>query len=158
MVPWRRLRALGAADRRLLAETGLLFLLARIGLWIVPFSVLRRVLDGSRPPRRLPCPEFPERVAWAVAAVARRLPGMTCLVQSLAAHALLQRRGCCPALHIGVRRGVRGRGSGAAEFLDAHAWVGCDGRVVAGEIDDLVEYRVLTPVEPAASSSASVPP
>lgn len=158
MVPWRRLRALGSADRRLLAETGLLLLLARIGLWVAPFPVLRRVLDGPRPPRLAPRPEFSDRVAWAVVAVARRLPGMTCLVQSLAAHALLQRRGCRPALHIGVRRGVRGRGSGAAEFLDAHAWVECDGRVVAGEIDDLVEYQLLTPVEPAASSSASVPP
>lgn len=153
MVPWRRLRALGAADRRLLAETGLLLVLARIGLWVVPFPVLRRALDGSRPARRAPRPEFPDRVAWAVAALARRLPGMTCLVQSLAAHALLQRRGLRPALHIGVR----GRGSGAAWSLDAHAWVECDGRVVAGEVTDLAEYGVLRPVGPPTSPTPGNP-
>ena len=151
MALWRRLRALNATDRRLLAETGLLLLFARIGLWVVPFSALRRALDGSRPSPRAPRAEFPDRVAWAVAAVARRLPGMTCLVQSLAAHALLQRRGFRPALHIGVR----GSGSRAAGPLEAHAWVECGGRVVAGEVADLAEYGVLRPV---GSPTSSAPP
>ena len=149
MVPWSRLRALRAADRRLLAEAGLLLVAARVGLWILPFPVLRRALDGRDPAGREPDLAFPERVAWAVRVLARRLPGMTCLVQSLAAHALLRRRGHRPALHIGVREG----GPEAAS-LDAHAWVECEGRVVAGEIDRLADYQVLAP---AGSRTSSAP-
>lgn len=148
MAPWSRLRALGAADRRLLAQAGLLLLLARVGLWLLPFPVLRRALDGEGPAKRAPDPAFPGRVAWAVGALARRLPRTTCLVQSLAAHALLSRAGHRPVLHIGIREG----GSPVAP-LDAHAWVECEGRVVAGEIDHLVDYRVLTPAGPRPSSA-----
>ena len=147
MVPWSRLRALRAADRRLLAESGLRLVAARLGLWVVPSFTLRRALDGGDPARREPDPALPERVAWAVGALSRRLPGMTCLVQSLAAHALLRRHGHRPALHIGVREG------GNEPQLDAHAWVECEGRVVAGEIDRLPDYRVLTPAGPRAPSA-----
>ncbi|MGA2383794.1 MAG: lasso peptide biosynthesis B2 protein [Gemmatimonadales bacterium] len=145
---WRRLLALGAADRRLLVETALAILRARLELRLVPFAVLRQRMDEARPSRRA-APQDLDRVAWAVAAVARRLPGMTCLVQSLAALALLRRRGYRPELHIGVR----GRGSGAAVPLDAHAWVECDGRVVAGEVDDLAAYGRLQPVGPPATAA-----
>jgi len=171
MTSWRRLRALDAADRRLLAETALLMVRVRAALWIRPFAALRESLDRSRGSRRASFHD-PDRVAWAVAAIARRLPGMTCLVQSLAAHVLLRRRGFRPELHIGVRvarpdvgagganavpdsgsrsvrRGVRGRGG--AVPLDAHAWVECDGRVVTGEVDDLAEYGRLQPVRPPAT-------
>ena len=144
MTPWRRLRALGAADRRLLAETALLMVRVRAALWIRPFAALRESLDRSRGSRRASSHD-PDRVAWAVAAIARRLPGMTCLVQSLAADALLRRRGYQPELHIGVRA------RGAAVPLDAHAWVECDGRVVVGEVHDLAEYGRLQPVRPPAS-------
>jgi hypothetical protein len=148
MTPWRRLRALGAADRRLLAETALLMLRVRVALWIRAFATLRERLDGIGASRRA-SPYDLDRVAWAVAAIARRLPGMTCLVQSLAACALLRRRGNQPELHIGVR----GSASGAAVPLAAHAWVECDGRVVVGAVDDLAEYGRLQPVRPPASAA-----
>jgi hypothetical protein len=143
---WRRLHALAPADRRLLAETVLVMLRVRAGLLVLGYPALRRRLDRSRPSRH-PSPQTSDRVAWAVAAVARRLPGTTCLVQSLAAYALLRRRGHSPELHIGVR----GRGGDTAMPLDAHAWVECEGRVVAGELDDLAEYGRLDPVRPPVS-------
>ncbi len=151
---WRRLRALTAADRRLLAETGLLLLFVRIGLTLLPFRVVRRLSAGIRPSGRELDPEFPGRVAWAVAALGRRLPGGTCLVQSLAAHALLRRAGHHAEIHIGVRA----REDDAAGSLAAHAWVECDGRIVAGDVGDLPEYRVLQPAGPQASSAPARAP
>jgi hypothetical protein len=147
---WRRLRALPAADRRLLAETALLMLRVRAGLRLTSFAALRKRLDatGGAATRRA-SPQTPETVAWAVAAIARRLPGTTCLVQSLAAHALLLRRGYRPRLRIGVR----GR-EGAAVPLDAHAWVECDGRVVVGDVDDLAAYDRLRPVAPPTAAGS----
>jgi hypothetical protein len=154
MTLWHKLRTLSAADRRLLAEAGLLLVLTRIGLWLLPYQTLRRVLDRARPSGREPPREFPNCVSWAVAAVARRLPGMTCLVQSLTAHALLQRRGYRADLRIGVQA----RGSNSARPLEAHAWVECEGRVVVGEVQDLADYAVLTPTAPPPSSATPGPP
>ena len=176
---WRRLRALPAADRRLLAEALLATLRARLDLRLIPFAALQRRMNETGASRRA-LPQTPERVAWAVAAVARRLPGTTCLAQSLAAHALLRRRGYRPELHIGVRvarpeagagganavpdsgsgsvrRGVRWRERAAAVPLDAHAWVECEGRVVAGDLDDLAEYGRLQSVRPPVSAAPGSP-
>jgi len=149
MTAWRRLRALEPADRRMLAETALLMLRVRVALWIRRFGVLRDSLEATRASRPA-SPGDGDRVARAVAAVARRLPGMTCLVQSLAADVLLRRRGYLPELHVGVRRS----GRDAAAPLDAHAWLECEGRVVAGDVDDLAEYGVLRPNGPPASRTS----
>ena len=143
---WRRWRALAPSDRRLLGETALLVLRVRAGLRLGSFTVLRQRLERLSPTRGA-SPRAPERVAWAVAAVARRLPGTTCLAQSLVAHAMLRRRGYAPVLHIGVRAPT----GGAPLPLDAHAWVECEGRVVAGDVDGLGEYAPLRPVRPRSS-------
>lgn len=153
MALWRKLRTLSAADRRLLAETGLLLVLTRIGLWLIPYPKLRRVMDRAHPSVREPPREFPNRVSWAVTTVARRLPAMTCLVQSLTAHALLHRRGYRADLRIGVQA----RASNAARPLEAHAWVECEGRVVVGKVQNLADYTVLTPTAPPASPATPDP-
>jgi hypothetical protein len=141
MALWRRLRSLTAADRRLVAEAAWLLLLARVGLWVLSYRRLVRALEAA--PRSSPEPvrEAADRVAWAVTGLARRLPGMTCLVQSLAAHALLLRRGCPSQLHIGVQA----PGPSGGRPLEAHAWVVCERRVVVGAVEDLGDYAVLTP-------------
>lgn len=153
MALWRKLRALSAADRRLLAEAGRLLVVTRIGLWLLPYPTLRRTLDRAHPSGREPPREFPNRVSWAVTAVARRLPGMTCLVQSLTAHALLRRRGYRADLRIGVQE----RASSAARPLEAHAWVECEGCVVVGKVRNLADYTVLTPTAPPASPATPDP-
>ncbi len=148
MNAWRRSLALPPSDRRLLRSAAFELLRTRMLLWLLPYSALQRRLDAPLPAVREARGDLPARVGWAVAAAARRLPGMTCLVQSLAAHALLRRAGRAAALHIGVRAaGDPRRG------LTAHAWVECEGRVVAGEVEDLVRYRVLAPVVPARERS-----
>ena len=142
METWRRFRSLDGRDRRMVVEAAVLLLLVRAGLSMFPFNTLRRGLRYYAAPR-CPAATNPEalvpRVAWAVPAVARRLPmRTTCLVESLAGDAMLRRRGFSCDLRFGVRPP-----SGGA--LSAHAWVEHDGIVVFGARPDLADYSVLIP-------------
>ena len=49
---WRRLRALPAADRRLLAEALLATLRARLDLRLIPFAALQRRMNETGASRR----------------------------------------------------------------------------------------------------------
>ena len=112
-----RIAALSAIQRRLLARA--LWRLAgmRVALWIRSLDALHRSIEQGR---RRDRPDFtPQEAAWAVRAVARRVPGTHCLVRSLALHALLRDAGFDSELRIGVARD----GTGIA----AHAWVRCGG-------------------------------
>jgi hypothetical protein len=137
-----RYRALSAADRWLVVEAAMLLAVARLGIASVPFPVLRRALDRSGHIfRRRPHGESESsvaRLAWAVAAVARRVPfRSTCLVESLAADAMLRRRGYASEIRFGVRAPSGGD-------LAAHAWVEHEGAVVFGAVHELAEYSVLS--------------
>ena len=112
---WRRLPA---GDRRLLSEAALLVVGARAALTLLPFRAVHRlaVRAASVPSRRRPSPSR-ERAAWAVRAVASRVPGTACLPEALAAYVLMSRHGHPARLCLGVRRPGSGTG------LDAHAWV-----------------------------------
>ena len=130
-------------DRRLVTEAAALLCVARAGLWLLPLRTLRRALDwyGRRDPAPTPVPVvLPAKVAWAIAALSRRLPGpMTCLVQALAADTLLRRYGYAPDLRIGVRDQ-----RDDSKPLEAHAWIECDGTVIVGKLDDLQRFAVLS--------------
>jgi len=67
-----------------------------------------------------------DRIVWAVRAAARFVPGSTCLVQALAAQALLIRHGFRPRLTIGVAKSEFDR-------FGAHAWVTSEDTVLIGE-------------------------
>ena len=140
MFPWRKLVALPARDWGLLAETALVLTMAKAGLRLLPYGSLQRIAD--KPAGKAPIESAsgtPARIAWALGALARRLPGRnTCLVQALAAHAMLRRRGYASELRIGVA------GKDPAGGIQAHAWVECEGRVVIGGIEDLGTYAVLS--------------
>ncbi len=134
-----RYRALTAADRWLIVEAAMLLAVVRLGVAAVPFSILRRALDRAgrllRPRTTGTSASSVARLGWAVAAVARRAPfRSTCLVESLAADAMLRRRGYDSEIRFGVRPP-----SGGA--LAAHAWVEHDGAVVFGAVHD---YSVLS--------------
>jgi hypothetical protein len=101
----------------------------RLGLWLLPFDTVRRILARLTPRgievRRIGC--FPaERLAWAVRVVSRFVPRATCLTQALAAHILLNREGYASALQIGVSKDEKGA-------FEAHAWLESQGKVVIGE-------------------------
>ena len=127
MHPLRRIRQISRADWRLAAETAGVVAAVRVGLWILPFRTVRRLVMSSairpRTVRGRTCTA--ERIAWAVRGVSRYIPGASCLTQALAAELLLIRSGHPARLHIGVARG------GGGEFA-AHAWIECYGRVLVG--------------------------
>ena len=140
---YRSFTALDRADRRLVLEAAVLIALAWTGLRLFRFATLRRMLDrvgGSPGPRASGQTHAARisRVAWAIAAISARFPSATCLVQALAATAMLRRRGVSCELRIGVRAG-----DNAAEPIEAHAWVECGGTVAVGAVDDLADFTLL---------------
>lgn len=116
-------------DARLLSAAAMTTAAVRLGLWLLPFRMVRsavtRVATSSRNRRvdRQPL----DRLVWAVTVAARFIPRATCLTQSLAAQVLLSRHGHPAELRLGVARD-------AGQF-DAHAWVESGGRVVIGNTD-----------------------
>jgi hypothetical protein len=140
----RRFSSLDWSDKRLLIEAASLLWLAWTGLHLLPFQVLRRMLGryaGASNPmnHRRPDAVAVSRIGWAITAVAARFPeSATCLVQALAADAILRRKGFASW----VRFGVRARVDGAVRF-EAHAWVECNGVVVVGDVEGLQNFVVL---------------
>ncbi|MCC7353727.1 MAG: lasso peptide biosynthesis B2 protein [Anaerolineae bacterium] len=146
----RRLRKflrLPAADRKLLVKSFFLVWGVRLGLWLLPFVTLRRLLAWAMRPgtRKLEGEGgFAEKVAWAVTAASRYVPSATCLTQAFATQVLLGRRGLPARLHIGVVKGGDGR-------LQAHAWVESNGVVViGGSGPDVERYKPLLALDEAA--------
>ncbi len=131
MLLWQKFRRLTAAERALVVEAAALLVCVRVGLHVLKFPTLRRYLAR----RASLSPRSASEITLAFAAAARRLPGTTCLAEALAVDAMLRRHGHAPRLKLGVREGGR---------LDAHAWVECDGVVVAGTVEKLAEYVVLS--------------
>ena len=118
--------------RLLLIEAAVSIALIWAGLRVMPFLRLQRMLDRCVP-LRFPSamwriPPAISAVNWAVTAISARFPPATCLVQALAAAAMLRRRG-----HACDLESVFGRAAIAAGArIEAHAWVECDGRVAIG--------------------------
>ena len=143
MHAWRRLLRLPDRDRLLIAEAAGLIVAARLGMRLLPIERLRALLARTRQEHRPPnarAAEANRRVGWAVRSVASRLPGRnSCLIEALAAEAMLRRRGYECQLRLGVPRA----GSANAPFA-AHAWIEHNGHVVIGEVQDLHEYAVFS--------------
>jgi hypothetical protein len=137
----RKFVRLTPLERGLLIKAMLLLGLIGLGLRLVPFAALWRILARmSRPTTKTSGKAegaYVRGVTWAVSTAGRHMPRRAgCLGQALAAKALLSRRGIQARLCIGVDRpGER--------TLHAHAWVEFRGAVVVGEADDLSRYTVL---------------
>ena len=88
-------------------------LLARAFLAFLPLRNALRLLDlEGRAGENLD----PRGAAWAVQAVAQRIPGTRCLARSMALNAMLRRGGHDSKLRLGVVREADGG-------IIAHAWV-----------------------------------
>jgi len=126
-----KLMRLPLADWALLLEATIAVVGVRLALWAVEFGRLRAALDklaanrGGEKPAAEP---LVSKIAWAVGAIARRVPRATCLTQALATRWMLERRNVPATLRIGVARS-----SGRA--IEAHAWLECHGRIVIGEAE-----------------------
>ena len=130
--------------RQTLFQALVMVAMVRIGLWVLPYRVVYRLLDGSAPqPVGLSTDAaraYRKRVTWAVNAVSRRLLGKKpCLVQALAARWLLARRGIAVDFRIGVTLDD-------SKSLLAHAWLEQNGVVIIGGADSPSTYRALKPV------------
>src|SRR5687768_3360335 len=107
------------ADRVVL-EALVVVPLVRIAIAVLPFRVVHRAVDAALRRRRR-APDVPQgRIASAVAGVARRVPGATCLIQVVAAALLSAWHGHPAALRLGVAKS-KGR-------VVAHAWLESEGR------------------------------
>ena len=120
---------LSSGEQRLLIKTWILLGVVRLGLELVPFSTLRKLLFKLTSLLRNLGKDFSEEyLVWSVAVVSPYVPKTTCLAQALAAQLLLQRAGHQARLHIGVKYGIGGR-------LEAHAWLESQGRILIGGFD-----------------------
>lgn len=129
-----RFAGLSSEERRLVVAATATQVALGVGLRLLPFGVVRRLV------RRFAAEQAQSggsvrRVAWAIKATNRRLPGITCLPQALAAQLLLARRGHETALRIGVRKD--------ADF-EAHSWVEYEGTPIVGDGVELDEYTSLS--------------
>jgi hypothetical protein len=134
----RKFFELPPADRRLWIRAWLWLVVIRLWLWLSPFSGQRGLLSRlSQAPAggRQADASLPERVGWAIAAASGYVPQTTCLIQALAAQALLKRGGFPARLRLGVGRNAQGQ-------FQAHAWLENDGRVIIGD-SEVERYRPL---------------
>jgi hypothetical protein len=135
----RRFLRLTTLKRRLFVKVFLLLELVRLGLWLLPFRTLLRLLSRvSEGPKKSSSTDrpSPEEIAWSVEVASRYSLGVkTCLTQALAAQVLLTRHGYPAFVHLGVLRGKQ-------EEFQAHAWVESEGRVLVGG-EDLERYAPL---------------
>lgn len=119
---------LSPTDRHLLVKALLVVWAIRVGLWLLPFRVVRRLLarlmHGST---GAPASDgtLVNRIVWAVNVASRYVPMATCLTQALVSEMLLRRYGYPASMHIGVARSEGGQ-------FQAHAWVESNGSVVIG--------------------------
>lgn len=111
----RRLRTLEALWR---------LCVAMVAIRIVP---VRKLIPPDSTSTAVTAKEQALAIRGAIRSAVSRLPiKPACLAQSLAAVAMLRKRGIAYRLHIGARQ---------AATLEAHAWVEAAGLVVAGEGD-----------------------
>jgi hypothetical protein len=112
---------------------------ARLTLWRAGASLNDRQRPLDQLARRLPglaaC--SPAEAAWAITAVARRLPGTRCLAWSLALRGMLAQAGFPSDLRLGVARGEAGG-------ITAHAWVESGGASWSWGTD-AADFSVLRP-------------
>jgi hypothetical protein len=135
---------LSFSEQRLLVAAWLVLAAVRLGLWLFPFSLVRRLpARMERPASERSGVRRPSesRVAWSIGVASRYVPVATCLTQALAAQGLLGWFGYQVSLRVGVARGKGG-------VLEAHAWVESGGKVLLGGSEsELKRFSVLRPLD-----------
>ncbi len=143
----RRLRKflqLSDNDRRLLLSAAVLLNGIRLGLWLLPFQSLCRLLATLMPvipPPPLAGESIAKDVIWAIEVTSYYSPGgVKCLARALTTQVLLGRQGYSTDLRIGVAKSATGQ-------LEAHAWVESQGKIIVGALEDLKRYAPLSSLE-----------
>lgn len=137
----RKFLSLPLAERWLLIEAAFLLEAINLGLRLLPFRTLRRLVARVAVTRRRYVKNSSaDRIAWAVEVASRHSPGVkSCLTQAFAAQVLLARRSYPALLRIGVVKDEK-------EQFQAHAWVESGGKTVIGEYE-LERYTTLATLD-----------
>ncbi|WP_427162467.1 lasso peptide biosynthesis B2 protein [Aliinostoc sp. HNIBRCY26] len=127
---------LNHCNRYLLIKTLILLGLVNGGLWLLPFSILRRILDRISQPNPKASLTPVHKIIWAVDVSTNFIPGAKCLARALTCQVLMNQRGDAPELRIGVTKDEEGK-------LKAHAWLEHQGKVIIGSLSNLSSYTPL---------------
>jgi hypothetical protein len=125
------------SDQRLLMRAALAVVSAKLAIRTVHLPTARAAVTRLERLGSIIMPARADRIVWAVETAGRAIPGMkNCLVQAVAAEAMLIRAGHPCELRIGAAK------NGPRELI-AHAWLESEGRVLIGdfELDRYVPLR-----------------
>lgn len=139
-------------DRLLLIRAFFLVSAIRLGLWTLPYRVVRDLADEEVADIDVPRDDEVRRmrrIVGAVEAMSRRLLGTKpCLTQALAAQRLLRQEGLDSTLRIGVSKE-------GGEF-QAHAWLERRDRVIIGGAKSPKLYATLSPTQDESTAVGAI--
>lgn len=125
-------------QKKLICWSFVLIVAIRIGLWLLPFGLLSRLLNrfGTVEKKKTADWTTVQHIVRSVRISSRYVPGATCLTQALASRFLLRISGQASDLKIGVEKDENNR-------FGAHAWIEVDGRIVIGKLPRHHRFAVL---------------
>ncbi len=120
---------LSFSDQRLLMRAALAVVSAKLAIRSLRLPAARAAVTHLERLGWIVTPARADRIVWAVEAAGRAIPGMkNCLVQAVAAEAMLLRAGHPCQFRIGAAK------NGPDELI-AHAWLESEGRVLIGDFE-----------------------
>jgi len=120
---------LSFSDQRLLMRAALAVVSAKLAISTLRLPAARAALMRLERLGWVVRPARAARIVWAVETAGGAIPGMkNCLVQAVAAEAMLIRAGHPCELRIGAAK------KGSRELI-AHAWLESEGRVLIGDFE-----------------------
>jgi hypothetical protein len=135
---------LSFSDQRLLMRAVLAVVSAKLAIRTLRLPAARAAVKRLERLGWVVRPARAERIVWAVETAGGAIPGMkNCLVQAVAAEAMLIRAGHPCELRIGAAK------NGPRELI-AHAWLESEGRVLIGdfELDRYAPLMARLPAHP----------
>ena len=149
-----KLRTLRRVPARMFAVAAVTFALTvtvRLALWLIPFRVIRRLVEAAPAVSFLQGKLTSRQIAWLVHVASRNVFRATCLTQALTAQLLLNGAGLENQLHIGVAVGA---GAKLCKVFESHAWVECEGRVLVGGAEQSARFSKILTLEGRPRSGA----
>jgi hypothetical protein len=137
----RTFQYLSSRDRKLAVFAITVLLLARVGLWLLPFKLFLRFVGRQRKQFSVEQRPTAQQIAWAVRLAARNVGWSACLQQAASVYYLLSWYGYSSSFRIGVS---------SEPTFQAHAWVECEGRVLAGGWEPVGRFATLLVAESVA--------
>lgn len=133
-----KLLNLSYSQSQLLIKMFMLLTLVRLGLLLTSFKNLHKLLSKiSHHPHKFEIQQsiYLEDIVWALDISTRYMPGgAKCLARALTSSVFMSRYGYTPQFRIGVAKDEN-------KDFKAHAWVEIEGKVIVGNLPDLLDYK-----------------